>query len=514
MLLPRGQALLAHLFALGTSAVWGLTFISSKILLETHTPLEIIVFRFTAATAFLFCLRPRLFRHGGGWRTELLFAGAGLFGVSVYFLLENTALLYTYASNTSVILCTAPFFTGLVCSAFLKERMGHTFFLGFVIAIAGIALISFNGASTLGLNPLGDFLAMLAALSWAIYSLLTRLIFDRGYPMLEATRRILLWGLASFVLFLPFQAKPFQMPDLMDPATVGHILFLGLLASGVCYSTWNHALRTIGAVKTTAYIYLSPVFTVLAAALVLDERITLLAAIGMILTLTGLLLSENPFALPDNVRNFGLRGKGQSFQDTTWVKTFKAVHMLFATAWAGGALSMQALNFLKLSTADPVEQAHAVWCLHFVDTYVVIPGLLGCIATGLFYSIFTAIGFFRNAWIGFKWLVVMGAGFWGTLFWGPWGNILIAKLEPWGLDAPVRFIKAFILPEDMWQGALQLAIILTMCLVSVFRPVYLADLLPWRWHQARPNRLGRPEKPEPEGKEDRAKDDRSMDDRP
>ena len=54
----------------------------------------------------------------------------------------------------------------------------------------------------------------------------------------------------------------------------------------------------------------------------------------------------------------------------------------------------------------------------------------------------------------------------------------------------------------------------TMCLVSVFRPVYLADLLPWRWHQARPNRLGRPEKPEPEGKEDRAKDDRSMDDRP
>ena len=62
MLLPRGQALLAHLFALGTSAVWGLTFISSKILLETHTPLEIIVFRFAAAAAFLFCLRPHLFR--------------------------------------------------------------------------------------------------------------------------------------------------------------------------------------------------------------------------------------------------------------------------------------------------------------------------------------------------------------------------------------------------------------------------------------------------------------------
>lgn len=91
--------LIAHLFALGTTIVWGTTFISSKILLESLTPSEIIVYRFAIAIAFLYLLRPHFFRHGRGWRMEAAFAGAGLSGVSVYFLFENTALTYTYASN-------------------------------------------------------------------------------------------------------------------------------------------------------------------------------------------------------------------------------------------------------------------------------------------------------------------------------------------------------------------------------------------------------------------------------
>lgn len=141
-----------------------------------------------------------------------------------------------------------------------------------------------------------------------------------------------------------------------------------------------------------------------------------------------------------------------------------------ATAWAGGALSMQALSFLKISTADPVVREQIAYCLHFIDTVVVIPGLCGCALTGLFYSLFTALGFFRYAWIGFKWLITLCAAFWGTMFWGPWGDYLIARLAEHGWDFPVRFIKAFILPQSMWQGAMQLGIILVMCLISVYRP--------------------------------------------
>ena len=249
--------LIAHLFALGTTIVWGTTFISSKILLESLTPSEIIVYRFAIAIAFLYLLRPHFFRHGRGWRMEAAFAGAGLSGVSVYFLFENTALTYTYASNVGVIICTVPFFTGLASAIVFRDKLQGNFFWGFLVAMAGICLISFNDVSVLSLNPLGDFLALMAAASWAIYSICTRCIFKYGYPLLEVTRRIFIWGLISLIFFLPFQDEVWSMPDLANISILGNLLFLGILASGVCFATWNYALRVLGPIKTTAYIYLT-----------------------------------------------------------------------------------------------------------------------------------------------------------------------------------------------------------------------------------------------------------------
>lgn len=168
---------------------------------------------------------------------------------------------------------------------------------------------------------------------------------------------------------------------------------------------------------------------------------------------------------------YGRRGKGYFSPEHLVIKTVKAIHLLAATAWAGGALSMQALSYLKLGSDDPVVVAQAAHCLHFVDTAVVMPGLAGCVLTGLFYSCFTSIGFIKYAWIWFKWLVSINAGFWGLLFWGPYGDQLIAWLGQYGWDGPLRFVRSCILPENMWQGALQIAIILTMCLISVYRPL-------------------------------------------
>lgn len=132
---------------------------------------------------------------------------------------------------------------------------------------------------------------------------------------------------------------------------------------------------------------------------------------------------------------------------------------------------MQALGFLRRSLDDPAVAAQVAYCSYFIDTWVVMPGLLGCILTGLFYSMRTSIGFFKFAWIGYKWLISLSAGFWGVLFWGPWGDELIATLQPWGIDWPLRMVRACILPQNIWTGLLQTAIILSMCLISVYRPI-------------------------------------------
>lgn len=173
----------------------------------------------------------------------------------------------------------------------------------------------------------------------------------------------------------------------------------------------------------------------------------------------------------DAIRAYGLRGKGFSFRDNRLIKAMKAFHLLAALAWGGGALAMQALGFLRRSLDDPQAAAQVAACSHFVDSCVVMPGLAGCVLSGLFYSLCTSIGFFRFAWIGYKWLITCCAGFWGTMFWGPWGDRLIEALRPWGLDWTLALIKACILPDNIWTGLLQLAIILSMCLISVYRPL-------------------------------------------
>ena len=287
-----GSHLCAHLCAFGTTVVWGLTFISTKVLMNHgSTPLEVLFFRFVLALAVMYCMKPKIFRHGRGWKEELLFLGAGASGITVYFCFENTALTLTYASNVSLIICTAPFLTGLAAHFFLKEALHGNFFTGFLVAITGIACISFNGAAYLNLNPAGDLLAAGAAASWAFYSIFTRRIFSRNYPLLEATRRIPFWGLVTAGLALPLQGEV-HLPDLGSAAVWANFLFLGVLASSVCFVTWNYGLRVLGAVRATAYIYLTPVVTVVGAFFLLSERITLLSATGMALTLAGLVLSE------------------------------------------------------------------------------------------------------------------------------------------------------------------------------------------------------------------------------
>lgn len=177
-----------------------------------------------------------------------------------------------------------------------------------------------------------------------------------------------------------------------------------------------------------------------------------------------------------NVKKFGSLGKGYRFQENHILKNMKAIHILSAIAWGGGAFAMQALHLMRTMAEDANTSAIIGQCSYFIDTWLVMPGLLGCIATGLFYSIFTAFGFFKFLWIAYKWLVAASACFWGLLFWSSAGNRLVAWLEPYHLDYLLIFIRGLILPDTIWAIFLQTLIILSMCLVSIYRP------LGW-WHK-------------------------------
>lgn len=299
---------IGHITALFTILVWGTTFISTKVLLTSFQPIEILFFRFAIGFfALIIFNHKRLILKKGQRR---YFALAGLCGVTLYFLLENIALTYSFASNVGVIISIAPFFTAIFSHIFLHgEKLRPSFFLGFLCAMAGIVIISYNANAVLKLNPLGDILAVLASIVWAAYAVLTRKISQMQYNDIETTREIFFYGLLFMIpaLFLfPFEINLdsfTQLPNLLN------LFYLGLCASALCFVTWNFSVKVLGPVKTSVYIYLVPVITVVTSAIVLKEKITFFAFIGMALILIGLMLSEGkiPVWTRRKIQNEGTR---------------------------------------------------------------------------------------------------------------------------------------------------------------------------------------------------------------
>lgn len=282
---------IGHLAALLTIVIWGTTFISTKILLTDFQPVEILFFRFVIGFLVLLIIAPKRLKSVN-IKQEMIFAAAGLCGICLYYLLENVALTYTMASNVGVIISIAPFFTAILTHLFIKseERLHINFFIGFAAAMLGIVLISFNG-SKLELNPMGDILAVAAALVWACYSILTRKISGFGYSVILTTRRTFFYGILFMIPTMFFFDFNMDLSRFADITYLLNIIYLGLGASALCFVTWNFAVKILGAVKTSIYIYLVPVITVVTSVLILRESLTWLSMIGTVLAIAGLFIS-------------------------------------------------------------------------------------------------------------------------------------------------------------------------------------------------------------------------------
>lgn len=282
-----------HIAAFITILIWGTTFISTKILLEVFTPIEILFIRFAIGYLILWCSCPHRLTTVRKTQ-EMYFAFAGLCGVTLYYLFENIALTYTLASNVGVIISIAPFFTAIFSHLFLYD--GHftsRFFIGFFIAIAGIYIISFGNQTNLHINPLGDILAVIAAVIWSIYSVITKKISEFGYNIIQTTRRTFVYGLICMIPALFLIGFDVEISQLFDIKIALNLLFLGIGASALCFVTWNFAVKSLGSVKTSVYIYMVPVITAVTSSIVLHEKMGLKTVFGIVLTLIGLFLSEN-----------------------------------------------------------------------------------------------------------------------------------------------------------------------------------------------------------------------------
>ena len=287
----RNDRAAGHLLALVTITIWGTTFVATKTLLRDYDALQIMLMRFFLAWVVLLLLTRRIEKPAGLKEEAGIFA-LSLSGVSLYYFFENTALTYTLASNVSILLAAAPILTAVLAHFFTKdEKLSGRIWAGFVIAIAGVVLVVFNGTYVLKLNPLGDALSILAAFSWGVYSVLLKGFVGR-YSGLFLTRRMLFYAVLVTAPFAMWEKGLPPLTPLAKWENLFCLLFLGILGSALCYVAWNMAIRRIGLVNTNNYIYLNPFVTMVAAAIVLKERITGAGFVGAVLIVGGIIVSE------------------------------------------------------------------------------------------------------------------------------------------------------------------------------------------------------------------------------
>lgn len=261
----------AHMMALLVCTVWATTFVCSKELLAYYTPAQVMLMRFVLAYFVLWLLRPRPLRWQG--RGELTFLLMGILGGTLYFWTENTALQHTFAANVSIIVAMAPILTSILAHFFTGDEKLHvTVWAGFAVAMAGVVLVVLNGAFVLKLSPLGDLLSLLAAGSWACYSVLIKRLPGHMDGILLA-RRVMLYGVVTAVPLLAARGElAIPLAPLAQPKMLFCILFLAVLGSAVCFALWNTVISRLGVVRANNYIYLQPFITIVASHFLLGSR--------------------------------------------------------------------------------------------------------------------------------------------------------------------------------------------------------------------------------------------------
>ena len=301
-----------HLLALLVVAIWGVTFVCTKVLIAAGLkPAEIFAIRFTLAYIgiWAFCLYRG--RRGGERQAstllshtvadELIFVFLGITGGSFYFLTENTALVYTQACNVAFLVCSAPLFTALltlVVKRFFHGKLvegledihvGWPLVTGTLLALCGMAMVVFE-RQTLQLSPKGDLFAIGAAVCWALYSIFMAQMTSE-YGAIFATRKVFFYGLLTIIPFLFGGDGATVASAMAQPVVILNLLFLGLIASLACFIIWNKVMSKLGGFTTTNYVYLNPFFTLITSMIILGERMTLMSAVGSLAIILGVVLA-------------------------------------------------------------------------------------------------------------------------------------------------------------------------------------------------------------------------------
>lgn len=283
--------LLYHLLIGFCVIVWASTFASTHLLLkEGMGSVEIVVYRFAIAYLCLLAVsHKRLFSNS--LKDELLLFSAALTGGSVFFIAQNMAIQHTTTVNVAILMCTAPIMTAVLAHFVDGDKLRTPMLIGSAVALLGVILVVTKGDFNVRFNLHGDLLTIFAAFLWAIYCIVLRRLSKR-YSSLFITRKVFAYSLLSLLLYHFYTPLEMRFDLLAQPFVWGSLLYLGVVASMICFLIWSAALPVLGPTTTSNYNYLQPFIALAVGYFALGESVTWVAVAGALLIIGGVIYAE------------------------------------------------------------------------------------------------------------------------------------------------------------------------------------------------------------------------------
>ena len=278
----------AHALAVFLMFIWGSSYLSIKVVLQEGIgPIPAAFYRFLLASIILFLVLKIKYPNERILKEDRLrIFLSGIFGVTVYFLFENYSVKYTSASNVSILLSSVPVFTLISQRFVFKEKITFLKTTGAVLSAIGIIVIiaSKDRISLFSTGALGDLMALGAALSWVIYSVITSK-FKGNYKSITITAYQSIWG--CIFLMPGILLSPFKMPSNLALVNIG---FQAIFCTCIGYVIYIYCLEKLGATVISTYINLQAIVTIISAAILIKEEISLWQVIGGVIIILGVFL--------------------------------------------------------------------------------------------------------------------------------------------------------------------------------------------------------------------------------
>jgi drug/metabolite transporter (DMT)-like permease len=271
-------------------AVWGASFVATKVAVQEIPPVTVVWMRFTIGVIILGLATILRGQFALPDRSEVgYFALLGFLGITFHQWLQSTGLVTSQATTTAWIVATMPIFVALLGWLVLAEKLSWRQGFGIAVAVFGVLVVMSKGdlAALVGghFGTRGDYLVMLSAPNWAVFTILSR----RGLKRYPATRMMFYvmafgWVFSSTLFFARGGLGQWSK---LDSDGWLSVVFLGVFCSGLAYIFWYDGLKVLPAAQAGAFLYLEPFVTVIVAALVLGESFLGVSLLGGVVILLG-----------------------------------------------------------------------------------------------------------------------------------------------------------------------------------------------------------------------------------